>query len=234
LEKQETERFIFGEFSKVSPLDIVLPSIESREEPEPDILCKIRDSDSIAFELTEYVPEEYMARFSIYHKTKEKITDIFSSLSSSDQQRFNKIYGDALLHFSFDKNCTLRQKKQILKQHFNLLLQKGASFSGTVMLGSDTRVYIDHGVLGPKFETDNSGWLSDPICRLLLNKFNAGYVTEHPIELIIYSYNFHFGPLDILKAKTHDFSLKNAPTSGIERIWFYSFHKQKIFSCILL
>ena len=118
MEKQETERFICGEFSKVSPLDIVLSSIESREEPEPDILCKIRDSDSIAFELTEYVPEEYMARSSIYHKTKEKITDIFSSLSSSDQQRFNKIYGDALLNFSFDKNCTFRQRKYFLASYY--------------------------------------------------------------------------------------------------------------------
>ena len=47
----EAERAVFREFAKKANLPIDLRSIESREPPEPDILCRGNDGEFIAFEL---------------------------------------------------------------------------------------------------------------------------------------------------------------------------------------
>lgn len=52
-DKSQRELAIFREFVERSPLDIVRDSIESRGPPEPDILCRFSDGESVGFELKE-------------------------------------------------------------------------------------------------------------------------------------------------------------------------------------
>ena len=52
-EKQQRELRVFQEFIKRSGLAIVSGSIESRNSPEPDMLCNVIGEDCIAFELKE-------------------------------------------------------------------------------------------------------------------------------------------------------------------------------------
>ncbi len=52
--KREMENFQeFAERSERSGLSIVPDSIEKRNPPEPDILCRLSDGESVAFELKE-------------------------------------------------------------------------------------------------------------------------------------------------------------------------------------
>ena len=52
-EKQQRELRVFQEFIERSGLAIVSGSIESRNSPEPDMLCNVIGEDCIAFELKE-------------------------------------------------------------------------------------------------------------------------------------------------------------------------------------
>ena len=51
LEKAARERKEFRAAADVAGLQIVLRSIRSRQHPEPDILCTLRNGERVAFEL---------------------------------------------------------------------------------------------------------------------------------------------------------------------------------------
>ena len=56
-EKSKVELKIFREFAERSGLPIVPNSIEKRCPPEPDLLCRFCDGESVAFELKELCSE---------------------------------------------------------------------------------------------------------------------------------------------------------------------------------
>ena len=49
--KSKVELDVFQEFTERSGLNIIPNSIEKRNPPEPDILCRISDGETVAFEL---------------------------------------------------------------------------------------------------------------------------------------------------------------------------------------
>ena len=51
LQKDQVERRVFAKFAEVCPIRVRMDSIQSRPEPEPDILCVTGTDESIAFEL---------------------------------------------------------------------------------------------------------------------------------------------------------------------------------------
>ena len=59
------ERENFERFTKAAGLDVLPNSIESREPPEPDILCSIEGRGPVAFELVELVDPSYAEMESI-------------------------------------------------------------------------------------------------------------------------------------------------------------------------
>ena len=56
-EKSARERRVFRDFARQSGLNIAIETIESKEPPEPDILCSTIDGEFIAFELVEFCDE---------------------------------------------------------------------------------------------------------------------------------------------------------------------------------
>ena len=57
-EKKHEEMWVFKEFAKHSGLSIDSDSIENRDSPEPDILCKVDGDGFVAFELKRLVDED--------------------------------------------------------------------------------------------------------------------------------------------------------------------------------
>src|SRR5262245_20259508 len=47
------EMFVFREFAKACPLPLLIDTAESRNPPEPDILCDLSTGGKVAFELVE-------------------------------------------------------------------------------------------------------------------------------------------------------------------------------------
>jgi len=62
--KAMRERLVFQAFIKASGLPVILESVESRNEPEPDILCVHKNSGKLAFELVEICDEQIAQRIS--------------------------------------------------------------------------------------------------------------------------------------------------------------------------
>lgn len=56
------ELTIFREFAAVCPLQIEAGSIEKRDPPEADILCRIADGTAVAFEMVELVDQRRIAK----------------------------------------------------------------------------------------------------------------------------------------------------------------------------
>ena len=50
-DQAENELKIFRKFAEICPYSIDINSIEKREPPEPDILCKMVDGEMLAFEI---------------------------------------------------------------------------------------------------------------------------------------------------------------------------------------
>src|SRR5437870_1544433 len=63
--KAQRERKIFERFAAAAKLNVQPGSVESREPPEPDILCSIEGRAAVAFELVEVVDEPYAEMESI-------------------------------------------------------------------------------------------------------------------------------------------------------------------------
>ena len=79
--KSQREPAMFQEFAKRSSLPIVPNSIENRDSPEPDMLCKISGEGPVAFELKEIC--------------SSNIAKVVSYLQSGHDQEPKYIRGDS-------------------------------------------------------------------------------------------------------------------------------------------
>ena len=85
-EKAQRERKVFEEFAERSDPSIVRNSIQSRDSPEPDILCEISGEGPVAFELKE-ICDETLAEFLNYLKKGDNPEGKVLRLISSDDLR---------------------------------------------------------------------------------------------------------------------------------------------------
>jgi len=119
----EDERQIFEAFAKIAPFTVLPCSIESRESPAPDILCQIENRGLVAFELTELIDQAYMDRIGLMFKTKQYLNSYWQSkLNTADSTLFRNKYSDALLHFEYSQESSLKERKDIAKKAFPKLL----------------------------------------------------------------------------------------------------------------
>jgi hypothetical protein len=56
------ELAVFRDFPEVCPLGIERKSIEKRDPPEADILCRIADGSALAFEMVELIDQARIAK----------------------------------------------------------------------------------------------------------------------------------------------------------------------------
>jgi hypothetical protein len=74
------ELTIFGEFALVCPLGIEANSIERRDPPQADILCKLADGAPVAFEMVELVDQLRIAK---PMADQDQLTDSYVMLSKT-------------------------------------------------------------------------------------------------------------------------------------------------------
>ena len=85
-EKAQRERKVFEEFAERSDPSIVRNSIQSRDSPEPDILCEISGEGPVAFELKELCDPTF-AEFLNYLKKRDNPEGKVLRLDSSAHLR---------------------------------------------------------------------------------------------------------------------------------------------------
>lgn len=115
---------VFQKFTEVCPYVFNFDSIEKRQPPEPDILCRLSNGKKIAFEIVECI-DNSLSR-SIYNSCElgKAFYDEIENLPKFKKQRIKSKFGDVMIDISFHKNVSLIKKRNSIKPIFELLWTK--------------------------------------------------------------------------------------------------------------
>lgn len=227
--KAEIERAIFREFVGACSLPIVPGSIESREPPEPDILCALTTGEQIAFELVESIDSGLAAAFDTTVELPRFLRKHCPTLPG--------LGSGGLIAIDFKDGISKRAQIQAISPLVEELKCVPAGHSGnwpvTDMLhhAGVQRIGVvprDWGFLD--FQVSPVTSISDPAPEQLAKKFGKNYGSEIPIELLVY-YDLQpchvgsgFGP-----------NLARVVSDGIQaspfrRVWVYDRRSKRVWA----
>lgn len=90
-DQAEAERAIFTEFAETVPL--AFNSIESRQPPEPDLLCDVVGEGPVAFELAQVVNEALERATSGDYEARRQFRAAYNALAPEARLRIEKCLG---------------------------------------------------------------------------------------------------------------------------------------------
>ena len=224
----DRELAIFHGFSEKCALGIDAASIEKRDPPEPDILCRTVSGESIAFELVEALDSD-LAR-GVYGKLRleKNFRDAFAALRQAHKDSLSAHVGDALLYVCYDRSLSLSRRCSLIPAVFDEVRRIDSGFVGTHTPGGDSPV---HGVVrqilvnrgsytGPIFDVEAFAWYEDPVVDALETKFGKSYETDAPIELLVF---YEIQPSDgrVEISEVVDFVREHVGSSPFRRVWIH-------------
>ena len=231
-DKKELETF--KSFVEHYPYKIRIDSIKKRKPPEPDILCELINGKKIAFELVQCL-DERIVKTIIDAITLKKQTDfLIQNLSGKEKNKFLDKYSNAIIKINFDNKCSLIKRKSVIPDLLKYLLQTPKTLNGEVISPLSSKVLEDINIKkcsinGPIIMVPPSATsFADPSLKLIKNKFLRSYKTSFEIELVAY---YSLQPEISINHFLDDFInyvKKNIEKSQFERVWLYSYTKNKI------
>lgn len=230
----QAELEIFREFA-ASRGDIDLSSIEKREAPAPDIQCILVDGSQLAFELTQLVDDQSIARpMSDDSRFRSRLNKERTRLQVQLQPKF----GNALIAIW---PSTLSRSHSAIPRLLSWLAQQPRGIAGDLNLEQDPeikqhfhRVTVDrYSSLqshGPFFTVRPApgGSYGDPTVEGIRKKFCKSYTTNVPIELLAF---LHLQPTPLLPTWLEtqmEFIRQGLSSSPFQRVWIYSCFKHRI------
>ena len=222
------ERKVFEVFVHVTAPNIDIASIESRPDPEPDILCRDLSSTTgyKAFELVELIDNGHAHRMGLLSATKKLLGEYFVNLPPQKKDVFQSKFSNALLYFRFLKRSTLKQRRKALGGIFEQLLTLDNGFTGTAFKGDPrfagllSEVLISRGSYsGPLFDMESVGWIGNPTGRAVTEKLHKQYITKHPMELLAYIDGNPMLPDEAWLGNLEDILASAAKPFQFQRIW---------------
>lgn len=88
--KEERERAIFGEFAEAVGLPVIAGTLQSRQSPEPDVLCDIRGRGSVSFELVELIDQDFQERLTTLGRFNRLLRDYPNELPNTNARTFER------------------------------------------------------------------------------------------------------------------------------------------------
>jgi hypothetical protein len=126
-DKAARERRIFHTFaayaSRAFGLDVIPGTIESREPPEPDILCEIPGPGPIAFELGEILDEEAMKAMSTMMSARDALLAHRATLPFHDQIALHRRFATREVRIAFRRDKALRTLQAVIPEIYRWLLR---------------------------------------------------------------------------------------------------------------
>lgn len=223
------ELTIFLEFAAVCPLGITRDSIEKRDPPEPDILCRIRDGSALAFELVELVDR---ARIAKPMADQEQLMDSLREASRALPEETRKQLKDAWVGVEFRPDRTLRKRKEYARQ---LVEQVAAdpTVEGKVAVRerdaevARANVKRREGLDGPHFRVIVAGHYEPVPLGAIEEKFDKAYQGGNPVDLLAHFDRQH-APLEAQIGKLVAFVEANIARSPYGRVWIFDRHNHRI------
>lgn len=230
----QAELEIFREFAAAHG-DIDLSSIERRADPEPDIRCVLLDGSQLAFELTQLVDNQSIARpTGADSRFRDHLAKERARLQGSLQPKF----GNArIVLWPSD----LSRSRSAIPRLLSWLAQQPCGIAGDLNLEQAPeikqhfcRVTIDRRSsfqsYGPFFTIRPvpAGSYGDPAVDGIQKKFCKSYTTNVPIELLAF---LHLQPTPLLPTWLEtqmEFIHQGLSSSPFQRVWLYSCCEHRI------
>lgn len=233
--QKEIEKKVFKAFCNLCELTIDINSIQNRPEPEPDILCEIKQNGFLAFELTEIIDRDYANNFNKQIYSINILYDYYSNLSMDQKKQFDKLYMNARISPFFYEKCTKKKREKVLPQVFEHLLSLDGKFEGITLKNTDKYQDILSGIKitrgrfnRPLFDSPSATLFDDPTLLSITKKFNKKYKSEYPIHLLGYFDLQSRLPEEIWLPSVVNFCKKFIHESHFEKIWIFDFQQGEI------
>lgn len=236
IKQKRIEREVFEKFASICPISICLDSVRQPAPPKPDILCKDKNGNIIEFELGEAVDQNFQRLTELSkNQTLIGMRGYFESLDSFEKEEFSKRYGDAMLHFSFRKDVTKRQRQNAYPSIFSFLLSLSSGYKGDVEDSAQgfpkicRRISISRGNFkGPLFNESAGSLVNPAVYKIIKDKFGNSYETTGQLELLVHSFNQNLLPKEVWISKVQEYLEKNMNASQFKRVWVFDFHSPNI------
>ena len=185
---------MFRHFVVQANFPVIKESIEKRNPPEPDILCRLKDGNQVAFELVE-VCHPQNVRFSAKSQIVGRLLEeTYNSLPAELRQAFDSRFGGKPLSFAFHPEATTRQISTALPLIFSELINQWKGEEEYCTFSARTsKVLHSVKLRGHVYERDRpffniagSFQSEEIVVQTIVSKLSKKYETPHPIELLAF------------------------------------------------
>ncbi len=232
--QQKDERKIAEKFLQTAEIKIQANSIQSLEPPFPDVLCTLVGGKTIAFELTETVDPNRVRKTKLSNNMRIEMCTYFENMSPSEQERLQKLFGNASLCFNFDDKTSKSSFGQLLPSIFKFLLNCPSDMNGNIKRKSlpngvkGIRITRFAALNGPMFNTSNALYWADKALERIRDKFQKQYKCSCPIELLIHSRTRPLVPVVFWLSDVQKLVVNKLATSPFRRVWIFDYIKSEI------
>src|SRR5437764_8971386 len=108
------EQKIFLDFAKACRLAIQLDSIEKREPPEPDILCKIAREGAVAFEMVELIDQGLAQQTYESIRLQQLLEHTYQNLPTRARTAIEERFKNALVYVTFHQATFSRGRENAI------------------------------------------------------------------------------------------------------------------------
>lgn len=220
------ERRMFDLFLEYAHLPVIASSIESRRPPEPDILCRLEDGETIAFELAELSDQNAQRGWNTMMQFRTSLHRIFNDLPPEVRSELGGLYRMCRIDVTFDPDVSLRRHATAISALYSWLA-KQPRFIGNLdanalpqdVASAIPKVRISEPAPHLWIEPAFSMRVREPDLSVFEKKLKSQYDTSHPVELLLHS-------TSMLSHRWIDhysgFLRESIASSPFRRVWVFS------------
>lgn len=236
ISQTNSELHVFGAFVKATNGLIDSASVSKKKPPEPDIQCEYTAGGIVAFEIVEFLEEDFARTKGFYESVRKALYDHLYLMATEEGAEFKCLYANADIQVNFQEDCSKNRALQAVPAIFQELLSKSPDFEGLIDTFNDgvlpkaiVSISVRRGQQAePSFDLPLMGFLDDPCVNTIQSKIKKNYQTEYPIELIAYIGQNPMFPEEIWKRKLLEFLGKSESIGPFRKIWILDLDKNKI------
>lgn len=192
--QDENEVRAFKDFVAQARLPVIPESIQKRDPPEPDILCRLENGKQLAFELVEICHPKNAAFFGGSFSLASLIEKTYQNLPTEIKARFDERFVNMPLSFEFRSEASRNQIGARLRGILNELADQVSSKDEDWVFSNNTRKVLlsvrNRGRVDtagrPSFNLAGSFAPDDVVVERVISKLRKTYETPHPVELVAY------------------------------------------------
>ncbi len=228
--QSRSEIITFKRFAEICPLNIVRESIDKREPPEPDIVCRLGGSEElVAFELVEILDEGWARLTSSQFGDADRLREAYGASTGEFRKALDRRLNNALVYVAFERAVSSRDRRASLPAILEELSRIEGDFTGewrprrgTALFDKVRIVGISRGGFeGPEFDVEAVGSIGDPTVERVQAKWQKSYRTACPIELLAYYELQPTLPDEMWLPHLTAFLEANWTTAPFRRIWLF-------------